>query len=322
MKNKIRISILLLLIVNIICIFSNSFIQAEAVSYPINVKNGDTLRWNFDYNGTYSIGFSTTEWMEAEIITKSSNSVTLNFTDDIGTNKEEICYPIDTLQYLPIGSDSSFSTIPDLADIVGPLAVISTNWKEQYDYWTPEDNILSVNNRWAIHHLRYPFLGAWRDVYIFNGTVSQYHFGQDLIGEFFVIYTADTGILLELFLDLNVGYITQNMKFHLVLEESSIGLTPSTYLVWLIISSIFFGSQGIIILVLLTSIVVKRRIDIAKLVEEEKPKEVIEKELEEEEKPKIEFIPPPDYNFIYNCPYCNAQMTDKDEVCPQCGGKK
>lgn len=317
--NKKTLFLLLFFTISSISIIPTLF-SVSAISHPIKVKENERIRWDFEYNGSYEVEFSSVEWVEIEITGVRSDFISVNCSDSDNNTENLKCYPQDILQFLPLGSNSSFVDEPGIIEIVGGLAVISTNWKDHFEKWYSSTDIVTITNRLGVHHLHYDFHGKNRDVYIFNGTISQNHFYRDLIGEFEVIYDSNTGILLELFVDLNVGYITQNLSFLLTFsaEESTISLSPPSIVALAIIAGTTFGLQGLIILVLVVGVYIKYRMEL-----KEKALDVVIKEeseeIDEKEEIKLEDI---DYDYVFNCPYCNAELKPEDNVCPECGGKR
>ncbi|NHJ03683.1 MAG: zinc ribbon domain-containing protein [Candidatus Heimdallarchaeota archaeon] len=330
MVKKIKPSFLIMLFLIItISIFVTSTTKCQGKSNSLGINVGTVLEYNFTYTGSFFIGFSNIEQFTLTADNIIDNTITFSYEDDLSIRRIREVNANETLWNLPLGTNSPYATYPSLADIVCPIAVItSDNWLENIISWAGNSDPYSVSNRYAIHDLAENYAGTWREAHILNGTISQYHFGYDVYGFFNVTYSDQSGILLGMNAEFFVGYSGQTIKFNieLIQHKGIVGL--SLFVSIPIILSSTFGLQWIISLILVA--IIYYRIRLEKIVYEEeevipeKEDEMIKSEIKKEA--QIPIVSPKnlpeDYNFIYKCPFCNADIKDKDKVCPECGGKR
>ena len=255
--------------------------------------------------------------------------ITFIYNDDLSIERIREMNANEALWNLPLGTNTSHATYPSLADIICPIAVItSDNWLENILFWTANNEPYSISDRHAIHDLAEHYAGNWREAHILTGTISQHHFGQDIYGDFNVTYSDHSGILLGMNAEFSVGYSGNSMAFDIELVDHKGIIGLSLFVNIPIILSSTFGLQWVISLILVAIIYVRNRREQFDYEDEEQvipEEETIKSEIKQE--PKIPIIKPSknlpeDYNFIYKCPFCNADIKDKDKICPECGGKR
>ena len=326
---RINLTLILLLITTVTAFTFNTE-QAQCFNdniYSRNFKIGTVFRYNFNYSGTEYMGFSSLQWVEFTVNNLLNNSLIVEYFDSnsFGSPSLREIYPEETLRFLPFGVDEVNPILPDIEEVITPILISSTNWTKNGISWS-ENTALSIAT--PVHNIHYKFNNIWTDAHIFSGIVQQYQFSNRFIyGSFNATYSTKSGILLELNWDM-VNQLNDNtIVFNMVLEESTVGIGWSFIYKDVVIFSSIFGVQWVYSALLFAVIYIKRDSEIRKELEEEKEEEVEITDSEVDPKPKEEPIKAPknipeDYDFIYYCPFCNAELKEYQNVCPECGGKR
>ncbi|HUU78311.1 MAG TPA: zinc ribbon domain-containing protein [candidate division Zixibacteria bacterium] len=329
MVQKIKPSFLIMLIlITTIPIFLTSTTKSQGKSNSLGINVGAILEYNFTYTGSLFIGFSNIEQFTLTVDNILDNTITFSYEDDLSIRRIREVNANETLWNLPLGTNNSYLTFPPLADVVCPIAVItSDNWLENILSWAGNTDPYSVSDRYAIHDLSENYAGTWREAHILNGTILQHHFGNDVYGDFNITYSDQSGILLGMNAEFFVGYSGQTIKFNIELIEHKGIVGLSLFVSIPIILSSTFGLQWIVSLILVAIIYYRNKLENVDYEEDEVIPEEEIKIPEIKTEPQIPIVPPSknlpeDYNFIYKCPFCNADIKDKDKICPECGGKR
>ncbi len=314
----------------------SSISESQGAIVVGGIKAGSAFKWDFNYTGTDIVGLSVVAFANIDSFelsvaqVQSNGDFNLNYSDSgyrVGT---PIINPNDALKMLPLGTEGNHSSATTLkvADIIAPISMISVNWKEQQEFYIYSTTLSSIPRRNVTHHTKYPFQGIWADVYIFQGHVSQTHFGEEFIGYFRLVYSAKHGFMLEYEVNLSSVSSSSMMAFTITLTESNMSIGYSFFQNFLVGFCTSFGFQWIYSLILIGIIYAKKRfnkIDYGvSSKDEEKLEEIEDDILTDEEGKKITPVRDihKDYNFIYECPFCGEKFEKYERICSACGGKR
>ncbi|MHA1463004.1 MAG: hypothetical protein ACTSQ0_08045, partial [Candidatus Heimdallarchaeota archaeon] len=161
------------------------------------IEAGSAFTWDFNYTGTDHVGFGSVAFQNIRHFSLTVAQVTsdgdfiLNYTDSSYRIKTPTIDPDDALKMLPLGITGSHSSATTLtvADIIAPISMISVNWDEQLHFFLTSPTLITLPHRNTSHQTKYPFQGAWVDVHILEGTVTQTHFGENFNGYFRLVYS-------------------------------------------------------------------------------------------------------------------------------------
>ncbi len=296
------------------------------------IKAGSAFKWDFNYTGTDYVGFEVVAFrnirefdLDVYQVQNDGNFI-LNYSDSSHRIRTPIINPNDAMKMLPLGTSGSHSTVATLtvADIIAPISMINVNWKEQQEFYLHSPTITTIPQRNSTHHTKYPFQGAWVDVYIFQGKVAQSHFGESFNGHFYLVYSAKHGFMIEYNVTLESVSSSSVMAFTATLKESNMAIGYSFFQNFLVGFGASFGFQWIYSLILISIIYVRRRYSKIDYSTIEKDEENDENTISDE---NGKIIPPAqdlpeDYNFIYECPFCNEKFEKYEHICSKCGGKR
>ena len=333
-KRTIKNTILVVALGILFSVFIVPIANVQGARVVGGIKAGSYFKWNFNYTGTDEIGSSAVAFRNVDEFTLTVHSASdgifyTNYTDSGYRIQTPAIGSYNALTKLPLGTAGSHSTptVLTLADVVAPIAMISVNWAEQYEYYVTDTSIVTIVNRNATHHTKYEFQGAWVDAHIFMGEVAQTHFGQDFTGYFRLVYSAKHGFMIEYEVYLESSTTSDVLAFTTSLVESNMGIGFSFFQNILVVFSATFGFQWVYSLALVGIIFVRKRlitVDYGEVAEDKEESEE-DAELIQDEEGKIVTPPqdlPEDYNFIYECPFCGAKHEKYEIVCPECGGKR
>jgi len=297
------------------------------------IEAGSAFSWDFNYTGTDHVGFGSVAFQNIRHFSLTVAQVTsdgdfiLNYTDSSYRIRTPTIDPDDALKMLPLGITGSHSSATTLtvADIIAPISMISVNWDEQLHFFLTSPTLTTLPHRNTSHHTKYPFQGAWVDVHILEGTVTQTHFGENFNGYFRLVYSLKHGFMIEYEVELESISTASVMSFTATLKDSNMEIGYSFFQNILVGFAASFGFQWIYSLILIGIIFGKRRfssIDFGSVLKDE---EELEGNIPITEDDKI--VPPArdlpeDYNFIYECPFCGEKFDKYERVCSECGGKR